>query len=108
MRKMRAWVSSLDLGAVERSAASELPARLIDLRVTKGLRIVNTTYVAPKELQFAALSYVWGANQTFVLLSRNKSLLKSSFDVSQLPRTIQDAIAVTRCVGFRYIWIDAL
>ena len=107
MRKMRAWVSSLDLEATGHGSASDLPARLIDLESTEGLRIVNSTEI-PHEFQFAALSYVWGMNQTFILLSHNKDLLQLSFDMSQLPQTIQDAITVTRNVGLRYIWVDAL
>jgi hypothetical protein len=43
-----------------------------------------------------------------VLLRRNGDILLSGFKAEQLPRTIQDAVTVTRRIGLRYIWVDAL
>ncbi|KAF2823819.1 HET-domain-containing protein [Ophiobolus disseminans] len=43
---------------------------------------------------YVALSYVWGPPQT--------GLLQDSL----FPRTIEDAITITRIMGFDYLWID--
>ncbi|KAF2798793.1 HET-domain-containing protein [Melanomma pulvis-pyrius CBS 109.77] len=88
-----------------------IPSRLID--VSNGsLCIVETSEISCHESErlrgFAALSYVWGTSQTFILLSSTKDELMSSFDIQKLPQTIQDAIAVARRIGYRYIWVDAL
>jgi hypothetical protein len=54
------------------------------------------------------LSYCWGGN-TQVLTLRD-TLLKHSerIEYESLPRTIQDAIIVTRKLKLRYLWIDCL
>lgn len=59
---------------------------------------------------YVALSYCWGTSQKNVLLTRAtvKRFQTIGLDVAQLPQTIQDAILVTRNLGVRYIWIDAL
>jgi len=47
--------------------------------------------------QYVALSYVWGKNalRTSTRLFPNPA-----------PRVIEDAIAVTKRIGFRYLWVD--
>lgn len=63
---------------------------------------------------YVALSYQWG--QTLTLrncfqicdeLRTPGSLLEKSF-ASQIPQTIRDAFAVTRRLGYQYLWVDAL
>lgn len=90
-----------------------MPSRLIELQ-PDSLRVVETSILDAVEESnvnmrgYAALSYVWGQNQTFVLLDSTKDVLMSSFDIVQLPRTIQDAVIVTRTIGLTYLWVDAL
>ena len=88
--------------------ALQVPARLIDLQADQGLRIVDTATLMQSEHSFAALSYVWGVQQTFILLSKNKDALFESFQIAQLPKTIQDSVTVTHRIGLRYLWVDAL
>ncbi|KAL9131519.1 MAG: hypothetical protein Q9175_006749, partial [Cornicularia normoerica] len=72
-----------------------------------------------KLLRYAALSYSWGSETTTD--RRQKDLIKdtktteeniqtrkNSFLVSELPKTIQDAIRLTRSLGIPYIWVDAM
>ncbi|KAK0643203.1 heterokaryon incompatibility protein-domain-containing protein [Cercophora newfieldiana] len=66
--------------------------------------------------RYVALSYVWGGASTLKLTKANKAVLSETgafklgalSSSSGLPRTIQDAMALTRAVGFRYLWVDAL
>jgi hypothetical protein len=88
--------------------ALQVPARLIDLQNKDNLRIVETSSIPLSDKSFVALSYVWGTNQTFILLSTTKDQLMTGFRAEQLPKTIQDAIIVSRRIGLRYIWVDAL
>ncbi|KAK8064971.1 hypothetical protein PG997_011718 [Apiospora hydei] len=44
---------------------------------------------------YVALSYVWGKTDRRTQLP------------SRLPRTVEDAMQVTRMLGFRYLWVDA-
>lgn len=62
--------------------------------------------------QYLALSYVWGKVMSFSLRKENFNELQRPGGLSkifqELSRTIQDAIAITRHLGQRYIWIDSL
>jgi hypothetical protein len=109
MQSIEAWYRSLGLATeTATEIATQAPSRLIELLGKNELRVVDTSNTVQYEKRFAALSYVWGANQTFVLLSTSKHMLTMGFKIEQLPQTIQDAITVTRRIGLRYIWIDAL
>jgi hypothetical protein len=107
------WLRKSD-GLIQSSPTNSVhaPSRLIDLGAENGLRIVDTSSLlcAMDEQQngFAALSYVWGTDQHFVLLNKNREALMSSFSVQQLPPTIRDAVTVTHRIGLRYLWVDAL
>lgn len=57
---------------------------------------------------YLALSYCWGSNANLVALRSNLEQLRVSVPFEQLARTCQDAITITRYLGFRYIWIDSL
>jgi hypothetical protein len=56
------------------------------------------------------LSYVWGqANHlTTVNSVVSEFHMQGAFKKRKSPRTIQDAIDLTRALGFQYLWVDAL
>ncbi|ORY04763.1 heterokaryon incompatibility protein-domain-containing protein, partial [Clohesyomyces aquaticus] len=58
--------------------------------------------IKPEEDPFLALSYVWGPQAQGL----DKEAARISFTVNSCPRTIQDAIKVTKCLGYRYLWVD--
>lgn len=109
MRMLEEWMHSLQPIAQSATATlNYLPSRLIQLCDEGGLRIVKTSAIEGHEPKFAALSYVWGTNQTFILLSTTEEMLTTGFGTEQLPKTIEDAVTVTRRIGIKYIWVDAL
>jgi len=58
---------------------------------------------------YTALSYCWGTEpQPLVTTEENIKSLCDDIPTSSLARTIQEVITVTRKLGIRYIWIDAL
>jgi hypothetical protein len=57
---------------------------------------------------YVALSYVWGVKQTFVASTETWLGFTNGFLVTALPEAIQDAVRVTRSIGIRYLWVDAL
>ncbi|KAJ4138810.1 hypothetical protein NW768_002683 [Fusarium equiseti] len=63
-----------------------------------------------ESLEYAALSYAWGpvSNHSFKTTFANLEARIKGLPFSQLPRTIQDAIILTRKLGFKYLWVDAL
>lgn len=44
----------------------------------------------------------------YMLTEERLSVMKTSIPFLELPKTFQDAMIITRCLGFRYIWIDSL
>lgn len=89
----------------DQAKETSLPKRVIDvvgkphLLVTKG-----------ECGQYAALSYCWGHPQHDILMLTSSRLrdLQSEIPMEQLPKTIRDAISVTKDLGFRYLWVDRL
>jgi hypothetical protein len=51
---------------------------------------------------------VWGVNQTYLLTEATLPQMTDGLALEMLPKTIIDAIEVTRRLGFDFIWIDAL
>jgi Heterokaryon incompatibility protein (HET) len=58
--------------------------------------------------QYVALSYCWGTKPFLRTLLGNIEAHKDKLDMLKLPQTFKDAIMITRRLGFRYVWIDAL
>jgi hypothetical protein len=42
------------------------------------------------------------------LTKQNLDELARGIDLSQLPQVFNDAVKVTRYLGYRYLWIDAM
>jgi hypothetical protein len=58
--------------------------------------------------EYVALSYCWGASPSFKTTRKNIDQLKQGFKLSDIPKTLQDAVKVARQLGAGYIWIDAI
>jgi len=85
-----------------------LPTRVIEVSDVT-LKLTSTRKGAEySKGEYVALSYCWGGNQTFVTTLATLKEKEAGFPQSVLPQTLKDAISVTRSLGFRYIWIDAL
>jgi Heterokaryon incompatibility protein (HET) len=54
------------------------------------------------------LSYKWGCEQQVTTKTMNIGNFTNAINFNALPRTIQDAIIITRDLGIRYLWVDAL
>jgi hypothetical protein len=60
-------------------------------------------------IKYLILSYCWGkSNDPAKTTSTNIEQRKSGISVFDLPKTIQDAILITRLMGIHYLWVDAL
>ncbi|EAQ87603.1 hypothetical protein CHGG_04222 [Chaetomium globosum CBS 148.51] len=94
-----------------------LPTRVLDVgkpgdpHPTIQLKVNDTETNAP----YLALSYCWGKQpkptapvQPLLLRRDNLEDFVSEIKLESLQQSIQDAIFVTRKIGFRYLWVDAL
>ncbi|KAI9705332.1 MAG: hypothetical protein M1820_005162 [Bogoriella megaspora] len=66
----------------------------------------------PKGERYLALSYVWGGLTFYTARLSNIQALRKPGGISrildQLPHSIQDAIALAKELGEKYLWVDAL
>lgn len=85
----------------------ELPARVVDVKADT-LRIVEVDTIVPEDLVYGALSYCWGTEQQYVLTTETLEQKRITLSSKRIPAAISDAIEVTRKVGLKYLWIDAL
>ena len=64
------------------------------------------------ESTYNTLSYVWGSTNNFVTKSSDLAAFSEPGGlgkvIEKIPKTIRDAIHLTRKLGLRYLWVDSL
>lgn len=58
--------------------------------------------------RYVTLSYSWGQGNSFKTTSESIDALRAGFGTAELPKTLQDSIAIAHKMGFEWIWIDQL
>jgi hypothetical protein len=86
-----------------------LPTRLLDVGFSdsSALRLVLSCSL-DIETQYLALSHRWGTDMGCVLNSSNITAYQTTIPLSNISATIRDSVAVTRALGFRYLWVDSM
>ncbi|KAE8444464.1 hypothetical protein EG329_000555 [Mollisiaceae sp. DMI_Dod_QoI] len=85
----------------------QLPSRVVDVGLLGDAKI--RIHVSKGEVgHWFTLSHCWGGVRGPVTTTDNLSMRCSGFFISELPRTFRDAVAITRKLGYRYLWIDSL
>lgn len=119
-RVLRKWLSTcmashegcrLSHSMTDKSAeeTTVLPTRVIDVGDLKEHRSKPRLFMSKKATgQYIALSHRWSKAVATKLKSDNLSRYEKELPVNDMPPTFQDAIEVTRQLGFRYLWIDSL
>lgn len=85
-----------------------LPTRVIDVGPEDGSEGPMLVLPRGRKACYITLSYCWGGYGWFTLTVANIDKLLQGISSSLLPSTVSEAILVTRALGFRYLWIDAL
>ncbi|CAM1510871.1 Fc.00g083840.m01.CDS01 [Cosmosporella sp. VM-42] len=90
-----------------------LPTRLLDVGThgSPSVRVVITEQDCSKTTKpvYLILSYCWGlANERAKTTRANLGERRRGIDLDSLPKTVKDAIILTRLMGIRYLWVDAL
>lgn len=83
-----------------------LPTRVIDvgtLQTSFGPRLLISQGIRGR---YVALSHCWGGD----IASKTTIALLDEYlkDLPALPKSFEDAIRITKELGFRYLWIDSL
>lgn len=86
-----------------------MPTRLLDVGCTESteIRLCESKDLTAGQ-SYVALSHCWGSVRPITLCKSTEATLRNAFAPSTLPQTFQDAIKVTRRLGYRYLWIDSL
>ncbi|KAG8158538.1 hypothetical protein KVR01_011660 [Diaporthe batatas] len=95
--------------------ASSLPTRLIDIGtgVSDLPRLaLSSDILITAETKYAALSYCWGNKEDAKAQLKTETATLGDrlqgIALDTMTPAIRDAVELTRAVGLRYIWIDAL
>lgn len=83
-----------------------LPKRVVDVGTDNGsVRLFESNGL---EEDYVCLSHCWGLEQIITTTMAALDQRKQGISWDELSNTFQDAITLTRTLGFRYIWIDSL
>ncbi|KAK5636187.1 hypothetical protein RRF57_011899 [Xylaria bambusicola] len=85
---------------------SFVPTRLVDTQ--DPMRPLLLTVTDVKAIEYITLSYVWGQGERFITTKENFKDHQGRIPLESVPKTFAHAFQVTRELGYRYIWIDAL
>ncbi|KAJ3578871.1 hypothetical protein NPX13_g1697 [Xylaria arbuscula] len=119
---IRQWVNDCDtnhLGChidMKESPTLRLPTRLIDVgdQHSPNIRLLETESSQGDQIlqfRYIALSHPWGdttKHHHYLTTRQNIHSHKAGIDEDLLPKTLRDAIQVTRELGVRYLWVDSL
>lgn len=87
---------------------AKLPTRVVDVGYLNGSQHIQLFETTGQVGKWVALTYCWGNVPFLQTTSQNIKALKREIVFSSLPKTFQDAVVITRQLGIRYLWIDAL
>ncbi|KAI3393859.1 hypothetical protein diail_3534 [Diaporthe ilicicola] len=95
----------------ESETAAKLPTRVIDVgrNETEPIRLVETNHEPVITDRYIVLGHHWDRlNREQRTHTDTIAQRKERISYDELPATFQDALRVTRALGVRYLWIDAL
>ena len=87
-----------------------LPLRLLDLAPDLHTDIIRleSSEPLPFHTVYVTLSHCWGGSCKTILTTSSLATFQAGIHLNTLPKTFQDAVILTRSLGIRYLWIDAL
>ncbi|KAL9120261.1 MAG: hypothetical protein Q9187_003183 [Circinaria calcarea] len=87
---------------------SPLPARVLDIGQPDGTADPFLSVNPNRRGRYVALSYCWGNGQKTITTRHTLEKFRIGIQTSTLSQSLQDAVMITRRLGLRYLWIDAL
>ncbi|KAK4446953.1 heterokaryon incompatibility protein-domain-containing protein, partial [Podospora aff. communis PSN243] len=87
--------------------SAQLPTRVLDIgdAQNNSIKLIESSGTTGRYL---CLSHCWGDHQPLRTLQSNYTSHLSNIPWSSIPSTFQDAITLTRKLGFSHLWIDSL
>ncbi len=91
------------------SSTPQLPTRILDVAPLTDPSLVSLHLSRKDEHeQYLILSYRWGAGNHTLLTMESLQALQDGIALEDLPATLQDAVKITRAMGIKFLWVDAL
>ncbi|RYF39160.1 MAG: hypothetical protein EOO38_23715, partial [Cytophagaceae bacterium] len=87
-----------------------IPTRLLDVSNKDCIMLVESRATRVRE-PYTTLSYCWGITANNYAMLRQDTMqdyLQHGIATNSLSASIRDAITITRMLGVKYIWVDAL
>ena len=97
-------VKHRDCGSVD----SPMPARVLDVGPPDGSQEPFLYSASGARGAYLVLSHCWGGELAQKTTAQNIVIHQQGMPLQSLPATFRDAVLITRRLGFRYLWIDAL
>ncbi|KAI1418813.1 HET-domain-containing protein [Xylaria sp. FL1777] len=107
LQMIRGWMSVCSSKHPHHEDSGFRPTRLIEITDDVRVRLV-VTKGHPHINSYATLSHCWGKAKTRKLLASNMEASRAGIDISELPTSYKEGIAVCKALGIKYIWIDSL
>lgn len=110
VRLARDWIEQCQYHHQEclRRDKTSLPTRVIDVGYSDEA-ISPRLHINRNQLgKYVTLSHCWGSGKRLVTTKHSLKKFQNAIPYNQMPRTFQDAVKLTRLLGMRYLWIDAL
>lgn len=85
-----------------------LPFRVLDLGLSDGHSDICLSFGEERKEDYITLSYRWGDVEPFTTTSLTLKERLYGISEEDLPKTIRDAVNITRLLGKRFLWVDAL
>ncbi|KLO92822.1 Uncharacterized protein LW93_3976 [Fusarium fujikuroi] len=109
--KIKIWIGACetehDHCAQQHSTA--LPKRVLKIANDNvSLYISQKNDLQTQDQRYVALSYRWGNDLPVKLTKDTMGDFIKGHPISKLPETLRDAVHISRNLGFKFIWIDAL
>ena len=106
---LQSWIDDCDATHGKCSlVAAKLPRRVLDVSGDTGHSIRLHVSSPGDDTRYIALSHCWGKTPLPRTTEANLRQQREGIPVDKLPKSFQDAVAVTRSIGVRYLWIDSL
>ncbi|KAF4962494.1 hypothetical protein FSARC_9417 [Fusarium sarcochroum] len=107
--RARTWLKECDEHPNCSPGQTLLPSRVIDVGdSTNSPHVKLHETDGPEYGKYISLSYCWGKAPEYITTKSTLEDRKRQITISNLPKTHQDAINLTRELGLRYLWIDSI
>ena len=107
---IKEWIRDCDTrhALCKRPSSTTLPSRVIDVGSSTQDSEPRLVISEGRSDEYVALTHVWGGLVPVRTTTKNLHDHLSRLPLSSLPPSFRDAVQVTRRLGIRYLWIDAL